>query len=77
LIQPWTIAGLKLKNAGRVPAPPARPSGMCAYETPAWSHKLGSFFMTRRLETRKESHPSRIHAQILTLSQNDSKLNPF
>jgi len=45
LIQPWKIAGLKFNKcrARPIPQSPLRPSGMRAYETPAWSHHLGSF----------------------------------
>jgi hypothetical protein len=45
LIQPWKIAGLKFNKCRACPIPqsPLRPSGMRAYETPAWSHHLGSF----------------------------------
>ena len=45
MIQPWKIAGLKFNKcrARPIPQSPLRPSGMRAYETPAWSHHLGSF----------------------------------
>jgi hypothetical protein len=42
-----------------IPQSPLRPSGMRAYETPAWSHHLGSFFS--RSQRRSPASASNRH----------------